>query len=130
MELRVTGLGFAPYFIPKADGEFDGFELDALRAVAENLQATIKVEQASDWLGVKFDENGSMIFDETGNPVFVGCLAEVFYQRATFAVGEIYLLEDYFAMVDVMIQSHQYVYFRAGKPEVSLLSLSLIHFIT
>ncbi len=118
MELRVTGIGGEPYFVIRPDGELAGYDLDTIRIIVDKVNAKLKVEMAVDWIAIKKDENGTELFNEDGTPILVGCIPEVMYRRATFAVAEILYIPDTFPMVDYMIHSHQYLHFRSARPGV------------
>ncbi len=126
MELKVNGLGLPPFFTEKPNGEYAGFELDAIRIMAEKVNATIKFKKFDYWFDYKYDENGTIELDESGMPIFLGPDAEMFYKRATFSVAEHYYIEDLFFMVDYMHFAFMALVFRAPKPQVLAPTWNLI----
>ncbi len=118
MELRVTGLGGEPYWVVKPNGELAGYELDAIKIMIDKLGAKLKVEHAIDWINVKKDPNGDIELDTDKNPILIGCLPEVKYQKATFAVAEIIFIEDFYFMADYIVHTHQYLHFRSVRSKV------------
>ena len=110
MVLNVHGLGFRPFFVEKPNGEYAGFELDTLRVMAEKVNATIAVQKADVWVDYELDDNG--------NQILLGPMAEVIYQRATFAIAEHYFLEDFFKLCAYLILTDQSVFYRYPKPQI------------
>ncbi len=119
MELRVTGLGAEPFFVTKPNGEAAGQDLDTLAIMVKKVGANLLFEPADDWLNVKKYENGTMELDSDGNPILFGCIAEVFYNRATFAVSSLYILEATFGLIDFMVYNDMEYRYQSAKPKVS-----------
>ena len=95
--------------------------MDTVQILVEKVQGRLKIENAVNWLMFDLDENGEMQFDETGMPLMLGSIPDVFYHTATFAVGECYFIADIFPLVDFMIHSNNYLYYRAAKPQVTFM---------
>ena len=113
----MNGLGGPPNFIQLPNGEYGGYELDTLHTLAKHVKAKIKFQKINFWFDYKRDENGKIVLDENGAPIMKGTNAEIYYQRATFAVAHhMYgLLSD---LTENLIHSTQTFYYRTQKPRV------------
>ncbi len=98
------------------DGEISGFEMDTLQIMVNKVGATLKAEEAQDWLNVKFNDDGTLAFDDAGNMIFIGSIADVYYKRTTFAISQI-MLYDYM-LVDFLSFDYQPYFIRSAKPDV------------
>ncbi len=114
MEFRVTGLGVEPYFVEKPNGEAAGLDLDTLKIMTNKVGANLKFEPVDDWINVKEDANGT---EET----LVGCIPEVFYKRATFAVAQAMLLEEINPFIDFLVHADQKYRYLSPKPQVNFI---------